>query len=915
MKAFSAIGLLVAGFALSTFPITITVSKTGSADKKTIGSAIDAAQAGDVVMVLDSSTYNEQVTISGDKAPLTLTAKNPASRNKPKILWQDKLNVGPRTYAESQVDSLINFDKNGALRIIKAKKVVIDGIAVDGGGAYPFGYPSVYEGRYGLQSGNAAIVLFQSGDIVIRNCDISNAYFGVYMKDRNPGGIYAQQNPTDLDTNPVVPLSGFGLTGNHLFEYNRIHHNSWGMFFESLWDLGSTIRYNLVFENHHATDSLAAKVKSLTSDEGANQPGGAMLLKDVPLCPLAIYNNTFWHNFALFSGHWQAGYQHLVFNNIFGTPNNYWSTGAPQFNTATMELSTMLLNRINHCVYSAQAAPPQSTYVRIMDAMAQLQGTESTAPEPGTLIASTVAGTAFPSSANVRWLEMDTARFLSVDPLSADFLEPKWSDTAVQKFIAQNGWQASGVKNTDDSWADLGAIERAHGRSASVGTINPAMPIIMNGAQAAIQFTLDERAGSTLTEPVITFFRIIRNQFARNTFGSNDKTFIITSGNITDLALPSVPPVKIGPNSYSVSVPSISGDYAFIEMFIEAKDSNGKPFTAAAGFLPYRKLDYKFSIEILDTTMTQTLTSVPVGEPVILRLAAKMTNNELFTQPINPVSVTLLSGYTLLTPGTPPAELVYPSGITGVDNKKVIFTKIPNGSIEYLAAAGRYKNPSTGSFLPFLGGANVKVLSGPPENVVFVAPPSNSRKLAPPSLPVGAAYACTLLVLDKYGNICNTTGSVKISNCCSSSPAKIIYSSSDSVFKADSNGVISFLIQPAEDAKLGDFAGLVAKVTGTSGTDSAGMVVGPHVSVLMSPTPHSRLALSPNQDAVVSVFDLQGRRIFHRTITTREALFSPAYFVRGFHAGLSSKAYVVETIITDKLTMKQSRNIRKIMVR
>jgi hypothetical protein len=120
-------------------------------------------------------------------------------------------------------------------------------------------------------------------------------------------------------------MSGFGKTGNHLIENNRIHNNSFGIFFESTWDLGSVIRYNLIYENHHQTTAFASQVKNLT-DEGSNQPGGAIAFKDHSLSPVAIYNNTFYKNYLIFVGHWRPALQCLVFNNIYSKPFSYWSS-------------------------------------------------------------------------------------------------------------------------------------------------------------------------------------------------------------------------------------------------------------------------------------------------------------------------------------------------------------------------------------------------------------------------------------------------------------------------------------------------------------------------------------------------------------------------------------------------------------
>ena len=218
------------------------------------------------------ATYPEQVTIDSTKNGLTLTSSNPTALNKPRVVWQDLVNVHPKTYDESQVDSLINFDQNGALRIMGAENVTINGIAVDGGGPYAYGYPQIWNRQSDLVFGNAALTIWVSGGAHILNCDISNAYLGINFKDRNEGGIFANANPADLQPQNIVPMSGFGKTGNHIVEYCRIHNNSFGLYFESSWDLGSTIRYNLIYENHHQSKAFAQQVYALPADDRGGRP-------------------------------------------------------------------------------------------------------------------------------------------------------------------------------------------------------------------------------------------------------------------------------------------------------------------------------------------------------------------------------------------------------------------------------------------------------------------------------------------------------------------------------------------------------------------------------------------------------------------------------------------------------------------
>ena len=285
--------------------------------------------------------------------------------------------------------------------MLGARRVRIEGIIVDGGGPYTFGANGIWkEGdvdcRWPLQHGNAALTLWVAGEAIVRNCELVNAYFGLNVKDRNEGGIFANANPGDVYPENVIPLSGFAQTGNHLVEYNRIHNNSFGIYFESVWDMGSTIRYNLIYENHH-TNAFAATVKAQTSD-GANQPGGAFMFKDHLLSPLAIYNNTFWHNMFIFVGNWNPAGQHLIFNNIFAEPWAYWGQESNFGGQSWQEMSPVFKQRMYSCVFAAQQQKPDPNYISIMNGMGNPTAEGDLVP------------TTFPAAANVRYLE---SHFLS----------------------------------------------------------------------------------------------------------------------------------------------------------------------------------------------------------------------------------------------------------------------------------------------------------------------------------------------------------------------------------------------------------------------------------------------------------------------------------------------------------------------
>ena len=833
--------LLAAAFicacALPLLAVTYTVSKDGTGMFKTVQEAVNRSQPGDIVKILDVATYPEQVTIDSTHNNITLTSANPTAVNKPKIVWQDQVHVLPKTCADAQVDTLINFDQNGALRLMRVHGAVIDGIGIDGGGVFPFAstgavWPPVGGTKancmYFLQQGNSALDIFVSGDIIVKNCDITNAFIGIQVKDRNEGGIFANANPGDNTPWNVVPLSGFARTGNHVIEYNRVHDNSYGFWCESVWDLGSTIRYNLIFNNHDP-DALAKKIHDMTGNEGPMMCGGAFLFKDDMYSPFAIYNNTFWHNFLIFEGDWRPGAQHLIFNNIYGSPYHYWTVDVNFTNAESNDLSPKFTNRMNNCVFSVQrkGAPFDPYYTAIMNGITVGVNAANLAAQ-GNLMNVTQG---FPAAANIRWVEMDTARFLSVDPASSQFLEPKWTDDLVATYIKDAGWAASSVLDPDGSPADLGAIPSGGGRPVDLVTIKPTMPIFFNGLQATLNFDVTQRVGK-MTAPKITLFRYVRNlPNQANAYGGN--CTVIPAANIVDMTA-QAKVIQTGPNSFTVTIPQAdTSTYAFFELFIQGTGSDGKTFTSATGFLPYRKLEYKFKVEVFamtDATYSRPLTQVSAGDSVVLRITPQTAGGAAFNNTINPAAASLQSGYALLTPANVPVSYT-PNGITGPTNRIVMFTKVPNGGMEYVMASGKWVNGA--QTLPFLGASNgIRVLAGPPATVVFQDPPSKTFGISPPKLLQGAQYSGTLFVYDKYLNKAGSPGSVVLSTIDVPATASFVGGSPTLTITTDSTGTGYFKVISAPLAKENSLVTLQALLSRTNFLDTAFMKVGPQVGKL-----------------------------------------------------------------------------------
>lgn len=778
---------------------TFTVSKDGRGAFTTVQAAVTKAGKGDVVEILDAAIYPEQVTIDSNKNGLTIRSSNPIALAKPTIKYQDVTHQNPKTCADALDQSKIDFDQNGALRLLWARNITIDGIGVDGGGASPFSWPGVWgDGisctagqKYPLFHGNGGIVLFLSGNVTIKNCDISNAFNGIAVKDRNQGGVFAIFNPADLEKFNIVPLSGFGKTGNHVIEKNRIHNNSWGFFFESTWDLGSTVRYNLLYENHHATTAVATAVKAMP--DGENQPGGAFFFKDVMLTPISIYNNTFWHNYTLFSGGYRPGAQHLIFNNIFAEPNEYYSKGV--FNNPFVVLDPFFLNRMKYSIYAAQSDPPKldsrniqaqqrdealnkqivkdtlvSFYqsVRIMNGMGNpvqeafpvnitlqmstgpvvITQTLTGANLPGALIGAS-ATDPFPVGSGVRWFEI---KFKSTDPANPDFLTPNWDDPTVKKYVMNGGWPEAGIYNSDGLVADVGAIPSTS-RHADNVIIRPLAPVVINGTTATLSFDLTGLQGS-LQSPKIKYIRFVKNiPVNLNGFGGAKTLIVPDPVTVT----PASSSLKMGPNTITITgIPALdeTQSFAFFEIIAEGIGADGKAVTTNVGFLPYRKLDYKFVVEIFNVSGTK-ITSAKAGEAVKLVITPQKLDGTPFLNIITPVEINLNSGADLLVPTTPPTKLALTS-VDGPTTQPVLFTKVPPGGLEYVTVSGIWKNGS--NTLPFYGVSDgIKILPGDAEKLIFQDPPS--KILSPGSAPVidpGQTYLVKVEARDKFDNKINT---------------------------------------------------------------------------------------------------------------------------------------------------------------
>lgn len=730
--------LLAAQFSMA--QKTLIVAKDGSAAFTSIQNAIDQAEPGDIIQIEDLSIYEEQITIDSTKSGLILKSKNPASLKKPVIRWQDTKNQLPKNYNQSQYLDSINYYKNGALRVLRARNVIINGIKVDGAGAAPFEWENVWSSKDPLFHGNSAITLWGCAGVVIRNCEISNAYFGVYVWGGIEGGIFANPNQADtgLESFSIAPMSRFGQTGNHIIEDNRIHDNSWGVFFESAWDQGSIIRYNLFYENHH-TNSVKDLMQSFL--DGMNQLGGALLFKDVMLSPIAIHNNTLWHNHTSIAGHWHAGAHFLVFNNIVAQPDTQYDE--------IMSMDPVFVNRMHHCLYAAQYGfqtrkqqyhigmkDPEGDYVESMVTITgvgnilvmkgmdkvEVEGKKvivhidlSTGPVDTSIFAEWVIQpgakiiSPFGTNSTVRWFEM---KFLSTDTNSPDFLVPDWNDPDVERLVLDQGWPEAGIIDADGSIADLGAIPKG-GRASFNTVIHATNPVIVDGTNANVTFDLLGIGKESLNNLKIKYIRWIKNiDFVKNVFGTSGVS-IIPATSIVAVTV-SGEPLKMGTNDIQFSIPArLSNEqFAFLEMIIEGKNLEGKTELSSVGFIPYRKLDYLFEVKILDyATGKIELDEIKEGELVKLSITPKKADGVLFDSAVSICNLNLHSGFVL---HTAQGDTLKIQEVLGNQVTDCYFAKSPSNGFDRVSVSGSYEaNAFLGSsksirILP--DGTNGKVL-------------------------------------------------------------------------------------------------------------------------------------------------------------------------------------------------------------
>ncbi|MFP4681327.1 MAG: hypothetical protein ACLFQB_12700 [Chitinispirillaceae bacterium] len=833
----------------------ITVSQTNpDAMFSSIQAAVDAAQPGMIIEIMDAEVYEEQVTVDSTKQGITIRSANPLSRSKPVIRWQDTENTHPHTYEETQPpDETINYNRNGALRVVSANGVTLDGICIDGGGAYPFAYSNVWGGRQEQFHGNAAICLFASRDAQIRNCEVRKAYYGIYVNDRI---LKPFSNP--VDPPPPDDITQYGRMGKHLIEHSRIHSNSWGFFFESIWDMSTNVRYNLIYDNYHTEETLLA-ISVLPGKE--HQPGGAFLFKEIEPTPLAVYNNTFWHNYLIFAGQMKPGSQHLIFNNIYGKPKYYWDQGYPgglYTNSSQAMDGISYQYRSKNSLYSSQKEAPVSEtrkhYVPCADsqevtAVCQLRISEGIsddyiAPEgetvdfqcpdgsvytidadwakrPGALISDI---SSFPQEAQMRWLETEEL-FQSTDPESLDFLHPDWDDPLVKQFIKNAGWQEIGIRNSDGSVADIGAVSSCEENSGNMIQASLAKAVVDRNSKATLVLDIEDH-DNTLRNLNIKYLRWVYRIPIQSASSFGSTIPILSENDMFDIDISEFE-ISAGSNTITFPVPEIDlhqmYDYerGFFEMVIEGESTTGENLSSSVCFQPYRFDNHKTVVEIRDNNGNK-LDSVRAGQQVNLFLKPIVIGieEEVYSDTIDTVEVKLLSD---ASANLYDARTDQPLRIEGgFQGELVIPVYFAYAGMENVKVTAEDHEIVDNQVLSFPGFSDeIRVLPGPADKVRFIRPiPKSMAGARPPVISPGEKYEVIVQVSDRFDNLVKDSANVSIT-----SLAPAIGDITDTSALSDKSGRARFTAEVIY-GKYGEIFDMVATLDANGASDTGALRCG-----------------------------------------------------------------------------------------
>lgn len=788
------------------------------------------------------------------------------------------------TGAAANPYSTSGFQNNGYLVVYKSTNILIDGIHIDGKKPVTFVNKGIWDDKWDVFFGNVGINLFQSKKVVVRNTEVRNCFAAFYLQNRNVGGAFAAPNPNDLDVRTIVPYSRFGQMGDHLIERNYVHNNWFVIYNEMEWDIGSTIRYNLLDQNYNTQFSQ----NSDSSSDANNMTGGFMYLKDVRIVPHKIYNNTINGSTMIFANsYFKPGVQHYFYNNLItnfnrqginarmisdgrqylqyykdflynntfevGQPDSLYQIQNEQSGQVRDAAACAAVNQTSPCYLTWDKPVPVLQSVKnqwLWNGWMTAQGTNYTGLyktnpyeaynsqnidfyHQGGLIKFVKGPQGTTPTIDISLQSNMWVRKLpykSTTPGAAGFLVPIWDSAIVDSTVQDKGWASAGNRDMDGSMVDRGAISEA-----GDGLISP---LILKDQYIV---TLDKTA------------KTVSFQYCLESSGvASDLAFELTSyyrtialtkeGPNGDIPTPAFPaPVQLTntgtkpqANScgiFKATLPTAPVDsFARFDLVVKG-EVDGKPTKSNVGVWVWRQTQYKLDVYFTRSANgTDTISSARVGEPIYMRVVGRRTDNNSSIPLIDVLAATPDRNMFLLPADQQvmPGDTIGRNLTGGIGSYNIRFTQTGTVTVAMSGMVGK---------LPVPGAGVINIRPGLPEKVIWQNPPDwmyADRTISQDSAATimdQAPTPITLQVVDKFGNNVDTIADVALGYLVID---RAILRQGYAVgaagpftatqFKSDAAGLVSLFhfVEGREGSKFWGFANVVGKTE----VDSALMKVG-----------------------------------------------------------------------------------------
>jgi hypothetical protein len=583
-------------------------------------------------IVLDAGTYNEQVSIYNKMVWLHGDLDDPSAVT---IRYLDTLSTWPHDNNDGENNYLLYPDRNGVIRV-REDSVRISHLTIDATRKFAFQWEDVWGAEWQFY-GNAGVTLAEAKNVQIDHCEFINAWYAVYVKGRNMGGVYANLESWEIDAGATTtPFSDFGLDGGHIIEYNRIHDNVWAFFMEQNYDLGSTFRYNLIWDNYSESSDFICNSYSICGNPNNGDGdkkyhnGGMAFMKDAMLVTHSFYNNTLWNLPHVLAGYHKTGKNHLAYNNIIAHHTARLDTFAAEGQASEVFGG---MSNAHHNVMERNGA---NTF--------PLFATADVLWDSPNLV---LNGAASPDSfeiaeGNFYYAEVD---FLNTDdPSNDNFLCPNWESDDVVRTIAGKGYNILEGMRTNEN-ADVGALWdngaggcREGGSSDSIGIhLHAITPIIFYDQEnATFQFSVSGlNAPDSAFSPGSYHYAAYIDSMPYTATGTSLGAYPEAEPLPGSSGL--IGAVQIGHNEVSIVLPRSSlAEYGVLYLAVMARHENGNDYISNIEMFEYRRLDYTIDLKIYandDDDYSHPLDTVAKGDTIVLAARLLDLNLDIVNDP------------------------------------------------------------------------------------------------------------------------------------------------------------------------------------------------------------------------------------------------------------------------------------------